>query len=387
MRKIKKKIKIKKKKKKKFLILKDIAIDYSSSRNFGKPFTFTQEFYDQFVLNTIKNVIINDSNVGFLVVAENANDIKAAIDERKNFIIRTAILVTIVIFVFSFVLNRYFLKPIKNLVDYTKIIKEKSDKKTNIQNLKKRNDELGILSSSLDDMTHELQNRANNAENFSTDLVHEIRNPLASLKSASEIISETEDKKQRDKLVSILSHDVERIERLITDYSQMLKDEVAISKEQMKKIDLKIIASSVVDDFNNIYLSKRGIQVLLNTDNKINKYEIIGIENRIEQILANLLENSISFSENDKKIIVKLFKNKTKQVVLNVIDEGSGFKEKDTKKIFKRFYSNRPGKFGEHSGLGLNIVKNLIDLHGGIINAGNNLNGKGAKIEIIFPRT
>ncbi len=383
----KKKNKNQKKKNKKVLILKDIAIDYSSSRNFGKPFTFTQEFYDQFVLNTIKNVIINDSNVGFLVVAENANDIKAAIDERKNFIIRTAILVTIVIFVFSFVLNRYFLKPIKNLVDYTKIIKEKSDKKTNIQNLKKRNDELGILSSSLDDMTHELQNRANNAENFSTDLVHEIRNPLASLKSASEIISETEDKKQRDRLVSILSHDVERIERLITDYSQMLKDEVAISKEQMKKIDLKIIASSVVDDFNNIYLSKRGIKILLNTDNKINKYEIIGIENRIEQILANLLENSISFSENDKKIIVKLFKNKTKQVVLNVIDEGSGFKEKDTKKIFKRFYSNRPGKFGEHSGLGLNIVKNLIDLHGGIINAGNNLNGKGAKIEIIFPRT
>ena len=88
-------------------------------------------------------------------------------------------------------------------------------------------------------MTQELQNRVNTAENFSTDLVHEIRNPLASLKSASEIISETEDKNQRDKLVNILSHDVERIERLITDYSQMLKDEVAITKEQMNKIDLK----------------------------------------------------------------------------------------------------------------------------------------------------
>jgi len=382
----KKNVKKEKKKNKKILSLKEIVINYSVSKNFGKPFTFTQEFYDQFVLSTVKNVIINDRNVGFLVVAENANDIKAAIDERKNFIIRTAILVTIVILVFSFVLNRYFLKPIKNLVDYTKIIKEKSEKKTNIQNLKKRHDELGILSTSLDDMTHELQNRANNAENFSTDLVHEIRNPLASLKSASEIISETEDKNQRDKLVKILSHDVERIERLITDYSQMLKDEVAISKEQMKKIDLKMIANSVVDDFNNIYLSKRGIQILLNEDNKFNKYEIIGIENRIEQILANLLENSISFSENNKKIIVKLYKNKNKQVVLNVIDEGSGFKEKNTNKIFNRFYSNRPGKFGEHSGLGLNIVKNLIDLHGGIIHASNNPNGKGAKIEIIFPR-
>jgi len=374
-----------KKKIKKVKTLKDITISYSKSEDYGKPFTFTQEFYDQFILNTIKNIIINDENVGFLLVAENSNDIKTAIDERKNFIIRTAILVTIVIFVFSFVLNRYFLKPIKNLVDYTKIIKDKSEKKTNIQNLKKRHDELGILSSSLDDMTHELQSRANTAENFSTDLVHEIRNPLASLKSASEIISETDDKDQRNKLVKILSHDVERIERLITDYSQMLKDEVAITKEQMKKIDLKLIANSVVDDFNSIYLSKRGIKILLNSENKFNKYEITGIENRIEQILANLLENSISFSEDNKQIIVELKKNKNKQVTLNVIDEGSGFKEKDTKKIFKRFYSNRPGKFGEHSGLGLNIVKNLIDLHGGTINATNNFNGKGAKIEIIFP--
>jgi len=153
----------------------------------------------------------------------------------------------------------------------------------------------------------------------------------------------------------------------------------------MKKIDLKLIANSVVDDFNSIYLSKRGIKILLDIDEKFNKYEIIGIENRIEQVLANLLENSISFSEDNKKIIVKLNKNRSNQVILDVIDEGSGLKENETNKIFKRFYSNRPEKFGEHSGLGLNIVKNLIDLHGGAINAGNNLDKKGAKIEIIFP--
>ena len=364
--------------------LSDITRDYFNSKEYGKPFTYTEEYYDQFILNTLKNFIIGDENVGYILVAERANDIKTAIDERKNFVIRTAILVTLVIFVFSFVLNRYFLKPIKNLVDYTKIIKDKSEKKTNIQNLKKRGDELGVLSSSLDDMTHELQKRADSAENFSTDLVHEIRNPLASLKSASEIISETDDKNQRDKLVKILSHDVERIERLITDYSQMLKDEVAITKEQMKKIDLRPIVTSVVDDFNSIYMNKRGIKISLNSNQNGNKIEIMGIENRIEQILANLLENSISFSEDNKKIIVKLSK-KNNSVMLDVLDEGSGFKENDTKKIFKRFYSNRPGKFGEHSGLGLNIVKNLIDLHGGTISASNNNRGKGAKIEIIFP--
>ena len=370
---------------KKILTIKEIVNNYADSRDYGRPYTLTQEFYDRYVLTTIKNVSLNNENVGYILISENSNEIKSAIDERKIFIIRTAILVAIVILVFSIVLNRFFLKPIGNLVDYTKIIKSKSDKKTKIENLKKRKDELGILTNSLEDMTKELQNRVNTAENFSTDLVHEIRNPLASLKSASEIISETEDKNQRDKLVNILSHDVERIERLITDYSQMLKDEVAITKEQMNKIDLKEIVNSVVDDFNSIYLPKRGIKISLEINNQYKKFEIYGIENRIEQILANLLENSISFSEDNKEIIVKLSKDKNKKITLDVIDEGIGFKEKDTSKIFKRFYSNRPEKFGEHSGLGLNIVKNLIDLHGGKIIAGNNLNKKGAKIEIIFP--
>ena len=320
-----------------------------------------------------------------MAISENANDIRAAIDERKTFIIRTAFAVAIVILIFSIVLNKYFLKPIKNLVNYTKKIKDKSKKEINIDRLKNRNDELGILSVSLDDMTHELQKRINTAENFSTDLVHEIRNPLASLKSASEIISETEDRNQRDKLIKIVSHDVQRIERLITDYSQMLKDEVAITKEEMEKIDLNEILNSVVDDFNNIYKQKRGIHINFN-NNGSNKYKIFGIENRIEQIIANLLDNSISFSEDNKKIDVELFENEKGKIVVNVIDEGQGFKEKDTNKIFKRFYSNRPEKFGEHSGLGLNIVKNLIELHGGTINASNNLNKKGAKIEIMFPK-
>jgi len=357
--------------------------NYSKSSNFGKAYSFTEETYDQFLLITIKNVLIDNNNVGYLAIIENANDIKVAIAERKNFIIRTAILVVIVILIFSFVLNRYFLKPIRNLVTYTKIIKDKSDEKTNIENIKKRHDELGVLSNSLDEMTNELNKRIATAENYSTDLLHEIRNPLASLKSASDIISETENKELRSKLVGIVSHDVERIERLITDYSQMLKDEAAISSERMKKINLSHIAKSVVDDFNSIYESKRSIKIKLKIDNN-NQFNILGIENRIEQIIANLLENSISFSENNKEIIVEISKKENGKLSLIVIDEGIGFSEKNTDKIFNRFYSNRPEKFGEHSGLGLNIVKNLVELHNGEIIATNNIN-KGAKVEIILP--
>ncbi len=373
--------------KEKTISLNDILSDYSLSKNFGKPYTFTQEGYNQFLLTTIKNVNYDGKNIGYLAISENANDIKSAIDERKTFIIRTAIFIGIVIFIFSFVLNRYFLKPIKNLVTYTKIIKEKSRKKTNIDELKSRNDELGTLSTSLDEMTHELQKRISHAENFSSDLVHEIRNPLTSLKSASEILHETEDLTERRKLIDILEHDVQRIERLITDYSQMLKDEVALNKEKMKKINLKLIVKSVVDDFNNIYESKRGIKIILSDLNNLKEYNINGIENRIEQIIANLLDNSISFSEDKKEILVQLNKDNNKNIFLKVIDEGHGFKEKNTDKVFKRFYSNRPEKFGEHSGLGLNIVKNLVDLHGGSIKASNNPNQKGANVEIIFPES
>ena len=364
--------------------INEILIDYAKSSELGNPYTFTENNYDQFLLTTIKNVG-DKKNFGFLVITENANDIRTAINERKIFIIRTAFIVALVILIFSFVLNRYFLKPIKNLVNYTKIIKEESKEKTNIENLKIRNDELGILSNSLDEMTQELHKKISTAENFSKDLVHEIRNPLASLKSASEIISETDNIDQRNKLIKIVSHDIERIERLITDYSQMLKDEADITQEKMKKIDLKNIAKSVVDDFNNIYNSKRGISVRLKT-NGSKDYIIFGIEHRIEQILANLLENSISFSKDNEEIEVEINKQKNGKINLNVVDQGEGFKENDTKKIFNRFYSNRPNKFGQHSGLGLNIVKNLVDLHNASIKASNRPNEKGASIEIIFPK-
>ena len=364
--------------------LKKKLINYVGSAENGRPYTITQDSYEKFLLATMKNVNSGGKNIGYLIIIETANDIKVAINERKSFIIRTAVFVAIVILIFSFVLNRYFLKPIKNLVNYTNIIKEKSKEKTNIEVVKKRNDEIGLLSKSLHEMTDELNKRINAAENFSTDLVHEIRNPLASLKGASEIISETDDKKQRDKLINIISHDVQRIERLITDYSQMLKDDVAISSEKMKKLDLRIIVKSVVDDYNGIYNSKRGISVKLKT-NGSKDYKILGIENRIEQIIANLLDNSISFSKDNQYIDVELNKEESGNINLNVIDQGAGFKEKDTKKIFKRFYSNRPEKFGEHSGLGLNIVKNLVELHNGQIYASNNKD-KGAKIEIIFPK-
>ena len=366
------------------LPFKNILNKYLKSDIYGNIQTFIHEDLNQFKLVTIKKVTKDNANIGYIAITENANDIKIATDERKAFVLRTAIAVGFVILIFSFVLSRYFIRPIQNLVSYTKVIKDKSQTKTNIENLKSRNDELGLLSKSLDDMTIELQKRVAHAENFSTDLVHEIRNPLASLKSASEILQDSNSSEQRLKLLNILSHDVLRIERLITDYSQMLKDEVALSKEKMKQINIEPIIQSVVEDYNNIQKVKKNIKI--NYENDGNKeYIINGIENRIEQIIANLLDNSISFCKEGENIFVNISNTVDKKILVKIIDDGRGFKEKDTSKIFKRFYSNRPDKFGEHSGLGLNIVKNLVDLHDGEIIASNRLDKDGAVVEIRFP--
>jgi two-component system sensor histidine kinase ChvG len=315
-----------------------------------------------------------------------SNEIKIAVEERKNFVIRTVLAIALVIFIFLVFLNKYFLRPIKGLVDYTKAIKNKDMKTDTIENFLRRKDEVGQLSNSLNDMTQDLHKRINIAENFSTDLAHEIRNPLASLKGASELLDSTNEPEKRSKLLKIVSHDVLRIERLITDYSQMLKDEAALSREKMKKIDIISIVQSVVDDFNNdLSNSKKNIRIKFDTtSDKKTKPNILGVGSRVEQVLANLLENSVSFSPPNSEI--KVYVNSmNKMVKLIVEDQGPGFKEKNINQIFNRFYSNRPEKFGEHTGLGLNIVKNIIELHGGSINASNNNKGIGAKIDINFP--
>jgi len=236
-------------------------------------------------------------------------------------------------------------------------------------------------------MTEDLYKRIDIAETFSSDLAHEIRNPLTSLKSASEVLENTQDTEKRKKLIKVINHDVERIERLITDYSQMLKDEASLSRAKMTKINLSNVVDSVVEDFNsNLLNSKNNIKININNSNlNGSKLNVLGVESKLEQIIANLLDNAVSFSPSNSKISV-ICDIKKKDAQLIIADEGPGFNEKNINKVFNRFYSNRPEKFGEHSGLGLNIVKNIVELHGGSIVASNpNGHKKGARIEVLLP--
>jgi|TARA_B110000902_G_scaffold147379_1_gene169977 two-component system sensor histidine kinase ChvG len=353
----------------------------------NEPFVIESEIKKDFLVQTLDKVLIEEEKVGYILVSEQSNEILVAVDERKNFITRTVLAVALVILIFSIFLNKYILKPISFLVKYTESIKTKSNQPINIDNFFIRRDEVGKLTQSIQEMTLDLQERTNRAETFSTDLAHEIRNPLASLKGASELLDKTIEKKDREKLLNIINHDVERIERLITDYTQMLKDEASLSREKMLKVDLNLIIRNVIEDFKQDIesLNKKIDIKIINNEGKQNFFYILGIENRIEQVVANLLDNAISFSQINSKILVEM--NETKDdFLITFKDEGPGFSEKNIENIFKRFYSNRPKNFGEHSGLGLNIVKNIIKLHKGKIKATNRTDIKGAQIEVILPK-
>ena len=347
----------------------------------------TDDEKNNFIVSTLSKIKFQEKDIGYIVVSEQANDIIIAVKERKAFIIRTMIAVAIVILIFSLFLNKYILKPIGLLVKFSDAIKKKSNHNLDMKKVFIRDDEIGKLTLSIDEMTKELQQRTNRAETFSNDLAHEIRNPLASLKSASELLDKTTEKNDSEKLLKIINHDVERIERLITDYSQMLKDEASLSREKMSKINLIDIINSVVEDFKqDLANQNKNIKIIV-SDGVKNKegYFILGIGNRLEQVVANLLDNSISFSQDSQKIEIKI-EETSNNLLMTIKDEGPGFSEASPQKIFKRFYSNRPKSFGKHSGLGLNIVKNIVQLHKGTIAASNRLNTKGAQVEVLLPK-
>ena len=366
---------------------KNLITNIIKSKYKDQPIIIENEINNTFFVSTISDLRLKNVVAGYIVVTNEANDILIAVAERKNFIIRTVLAIALVILIFSLFLNKYILKPIGFLVSFTEAIKNKSDQNIDIQKFFVREDEVGKLTKSIDEMTKELQKRTTRAETFSTDLAHEIRNPLASLKGASELLDKTENQKDRNKLFEIINHDVERIERLITDYSQMLKDEASLSREKMLKVNLMKIIINVVEDFKQDLINQnKKIEILTNFSNKDeNDYFIIGIENRLEQVIANLLDNAISFSSDKQKIEIDLTET-SNNFVMTIKDQGPGFNEASPQKIFKRFYSNRPSKFGEHSGLGLNIAKNIVELHKGAIAASNRINQKGAQVEVLLPK-
>ena len=366
-------------------LLNKIISDNLNILGSDKVLTFSKKIKENFIVVSLSSLVLNNENKGFIVITEDSNDIQNAVIERKNFVIRTALSVAAIILIFSIFLNANIIKPIRILGRYTSSASSDHPDNKIINRINLRPDEIGNLSRSLSGMTNNLYKRIEFAERFASDLTHEIRNPLASLKAASELLPNEKDSEKKNRLLGILNDDVVRIERLITDYSNMLKGEALEAKLQLTKFDLIKLINKVAEEYQQVINNtKKNISIEINNLIK-KKTFIIGFESRIQQVISNILENSISFSPEKSILKIKIERVKNDAKII-ITDEGPGFNESNIGKVFERFYSNRPKEmFGQHSGLGLNIVKNIVESHKGHIKAYNLDGSRGAAIEIDLP--
>jgi two-component system sensor histidine kinase ChvG len=366
-------------------LLNKIISDNLNILGSDKVLTFSKKIKENFIVVSLSSLVLNNENKGFIVITEDSNDIQNAVIERKNFVIRTALSVAAIILIFSIFLNANIIKPIRILGRYTSSASSDHPDNKIINRINLRPDEIGNLSRSLSGMTNNLYKRIEFAERFASDLTHEIRNPLASLKAASELLPNAKDSEKKNRLLGILNDDVVRIERLITDYSNMLKGEALEAKLQLTKFDLIKLINKVAEEYQQVINNtKKNISIEINNLIK-KKTFIIGFESRIQQVISNILENSISFSPEKSILKIKIERVKNDAKII-ITDEGPGFNESNIGKVFERFYSNRPKEmFGQHSGLGLNIVKNIVESHKGHIKAYNLDGSRGAAIEIDLP--
>jgi len=366
-------------------LLNKIISDNLNILGSDKVLTLSKKIKENFIVVSLSSLVLNNENKGFIVITEDSNDIQNAVIERKNFVIRTALSVAAIILIFSIFLNANIIKPIRILGRYTSSASSDHPDNKIINRINLRPDEIGNLSRSLSGMTNNLYKRIEFAERFASDLTHEIRNPLASLKAASELLPNAKDSEKKNRLLGILNDDVVRIERLITDYSNMLKGEALEAKLQLTRFDLIKLINKVAEEYQQVINNtKKNISIEINNLIK-KKTFIIGFESRIQQVISNILENSISFSPEKSILKIKIERVKNDAKII-ITDEGPGFNESNIGKVFERFYSNRPKEmFGQHSGLGLNIVKNIVESHKGHIKAYNLDGSRGAVIEIDLP--
>ncbi len=326
--------------------------------------------------------------LGALMVSKTSEDIEKIMGEVWSAILKVFALTLAVTLLLSAYLARTLSRPIVRLADAANRMRVSKNRNIAIPDLSARQDEIGDLSMAMRDLTEALWNRLDAIERFAADVAHEIKNPLNSLRSAVETVVRLQDTQKQKQLLQIIFDDVQRLDRLITDISEASRVDSDISKAHTKIIDVVELLAPLVQAYGE-QNRQNNIRVDLFVDPTL-RFNVLGISGRIIQVLRNLLDNSISFSPPDGAVGVHI-KNHGGMIEISVTDQGGGIHPNKLDKIFERFYTDRPNaeKFGQHSGLGLSISRQIIEAMGGKLMAENihDSAGKpiGAEFRIFLP--
>ncbi|WP_170418968.1 sensor histidine kinase [Ruegeria atlantica] len=310
--------------------------------------------------------------VGAVAMAGPSGEIDALARREQERILQMFIVALLVSIGLSLVLASTIANPLADLAAAAELGKDRgagvNPGRIRIPDLTARPDEIGLLSRALRGMVTALYNRIDANEQFAADVAHEIKNPLASLQSAVGTLRMVTREDQREKLLGVIEHDVRRLDRLVSDISNASRLDAELVKEEEQPFDLLKLVGNISQYLGEDARAK-GIDYI--TDLPSNPIIINGLEARLAQVFVNLITNAISFCEESDAIRVWV-RRRENRVLVVVEDTGPGIPEQALTKVFKRFYSQRPAEhFGNNSGLGLAISKQIVEAHGGVIWAEN----------------
>lgn len=336
-------------------------------------------FYNEFniagsaLYTVVTPILQNDRAIGAVALATAAGEIDSLVRGERERVLQMFVIATLVSIGLSLVLASTIANPLGDLAAAAELGRDKNARKLNpgrikIPDLTARSDEIGRLSGALRGMISALYNRIDGNEQFAADVAHEIKNPLASLRSAVGTLRMVKRDDQRDKLLDVIDHDVRRLDRLVSDISNASRLDSELVKEEEEPFNISVTLANLGQYLGD---DARACDIDFITDLPEEPIIVYGLEARLAQVFVNLITNAISFCEEGDAIRIWARK-KENRVLIVVEDTGPGIPDEALSKIFKRFYSQRPEEhFGNNSGLGLAISKQIIEAHGGVIWAEN----------------
>jgi two-component system sensor histidine kinase ChvG len=308
--------------------------------------------------------------LGGLLLSDDTAAIQQIIITERLAILKIFSISLAVTLLLSFFLGSTIARPIRQLANAADDVRRGVGRSTALAKSSNRKDEIGDLSRALHEMTLALYHQISAVGSFAADVAHEIKNPLSSIRSAVETMKGSNDPKIHDKLLAIIDNDIKRLDRLITDISDASRLDAELTRGQMKSINLIKVIETLIDAYQATG-EQKGITLIFPVPD-VGNYTVFAIEGRIGQVLRNITDNAVSFSPAGSTITLSLRTTRS-DVFIYIDDEGPGLPLGASGKIFERFYSERPSSeaFGTHSGLGLSISRQIIEAHGGTLEAFN----------------
>ncbi|MBR1217359.1 sensor histidine kinase [Bradyrhizobium sp. U87765 SZCCT0131] len=309
---------------------------------------------------------------GALMLSTQGDDIDQMVTAERLAILKVFGLAAAVMIMLSLLLASTIAGPVRRLADSAERVRRRIKTRVEIPDFTGRRDEIGHLSGALRDMTEALYNRIEGIERFAADVSHELKNPLTSLRSAVETLPLARSEASRSRLLHVIEHDVRRLDRLISDISDASRLDAELQRQDAAPVDLRRLLTTLATVANETSHSNNVRVQVRFEGNPQDSFSVPGHDSRLGQVVSNLLSNAQSFSKSGGSVRVLCRRAKNDMIEIVIDDDGPGIRPGALEKIFDRFYTDRPEQgFGQNSGLGLSISKQIVEAHGGRIWAEN----------------